>query len=348
MMAWRGVGVNVSTHDLQDAPYRVRRIRSLGSFACTTFEHRRVTVVLKTWARRAYCRRVATMDDIWGRLIASSVGSIIAETVTLPTDVVKTRLQVQKTALTPMKGASVQYTGMFDCMTKTTHNEGVSALWKGLQPALLRQVCYSTLALVLYEPIRDVFVGKNETNPTFIQRLLAGGTAGALSITVFNPTEVIKTQIQTALTTKSMGSVIRHVWHTAGVGGFWAGWGPNVARTFLVNAAELGVYDQAKAQLQPVLASWHPGFTHIGASGIAGFASAMVSTPADVMKTRLMNSAGDKSTSLVQTFKSCLRNEGVGAFYKGFSPIVVRKVIWCSVFFVSYENIRARVQRQGT
>merc|ERR1719321_2071506 len=87
-----------------------------------------------------------------------------------------------------------------------------------------------------------------------------------------------------------MMDVIRRVMHNDGIFGFWAGVKPNVARTFLVNAAELGSYDQAKVTLQPYLGE---GFaTHVGASGIAGFCSACVSTPADVVKTRLMNAAG--------------------------------------------------------
>ena len=35
-----------------------------------------------------------------------------------------------------------------------------------------------------------------------------------------------------------------------GIAGFWAGVGPNVMRCFLVNAAELGTYDQAKHEVQ--------------------------------------------------------------------------------------------------
>ena len=37
-------------------------------------------------------------DDWHARLAASSVGAFIAEVVTLPTDVIKTRLQIQSSA----------------------------------------------------------------------------------------------------------------------------------------------------------------------------------------------------------------------------------------------------------
>ena len=83
------------------------------------------------------------------RFMASSVAAAIAETCTLPTDVAKTRLQVDTTG---------RFNGMADCMRVTASEDGLSALWKGLAPALIRQVCYSSLAMVLFEPLRDMIV----------------------------------------------------------------------------------------------------------------------------------------------------------------------------------------------
>lgn len=275
-------------------------------------------------------------DDALVRFCASSGAALVAETCTLPIDVAKTRLQVQQ--------AEAEYTGMVDCWRHIVRDEGAAACWKGLAPALVRQVCYSSLSLVLYEPIRKVLT-PGDGEATFLQRLLAGGTAGALAITVFNPTEVLKTKMQTSRgsVTPSMASVLARVYRLDGLPGFWAGLQPNVARTFLVNAAELGTYDEAKQRLIPHLGD-NPA-AHIGASGIAGVASACTSTPADVVKTRLMNSAGGGAQykGVVDAFVTIAREEGLGALYKGFSPIVVRKVVWCTIFFVSYEKSRALI-----
>eukprot|EP00439_Symbiodinium_sp_Y106_P032867 s2867_g3.t3 len=282
----------------------------------------------------AFCR---VMSDAFARFVASALGATIAETVTLPTDVVKVRLQVQQ---------SGKYAGFLDCLLQTARQEGPTALWKGLAPALLRQISYTSLSLVIYEPIREFYVkalhGDAARGPSFVQRLAAGGTAGALAIAVFNPAEVIKTQVQTHTGSGlSMAVVARRVWEQDGIAGFWAGVRPNIARTFLVNAAELGTYDEAKSRLMP-----HFGdglLSHVGASGIAGFTSACVSTPADVVKTRLMNCAGGEKQyrGMFHAFSRILFDEGVGALYKGFLPICIRKLVWCAAFFVSYERIRS-------
>lgn len=287
-------------------------------------------------------------NDATTRFVASSAASAFAETATLPTDVAKVRLQVQT-------GGAPRYAGLLDCLQKTAAQEGVAACWKGLAPALIRQVCYSSLTLVLYEPVRAVLSPSGDAS--FGSRLLAGGTAGAIAISVFNPTEVLKTRMQTATEATSMRGVLASAYQSGGILGFWAGLQPNVARTFLVNAAELGTYDQAKESLKPLLGDGP--LAHISASGVAGVASACTSTPADVIKTRLMNQStlsaptggGGAATAAyagpVDALRCILRDEGAAALYKGFVPIVVRKVLWCSIFFVSYEQIRTAVGLRG-
>ena len=278
----------------------------------------------------------ATQESVL-RFASSSIGALIAETVTLPTDVAKTRMQVQTT---------LRYTSLRHCLATMKKEEGIAALWKGLEPALLRQVCYSGLSLVLFEPVRNgystLFNSKEGAEPSFLERLLAGGTAGALSITVFNPTEILKTQIMTSTTPQTMSSVVKRVYAKEGIGGFWAGLSPNISRTFLVNAAELGTYDQAKSMLIPYVGEGFAAF--LGASTVAAFASATVSTPADVVKTRMMNMTGDKTAvqykGMLDGLIRTAREEGGMALYKGFTPILVRKVVWCSVFFPVYEMSR--------
>jgi hypothetical protein len=288
--------------------------------------------------------------DTGARFAASSVGALLAETITLPTDVAKVRLQVQNTAKVEGAASSApKYAGFVDCLVKTARDEGVTALWKGLAPALVRQVCYTAMGMVLYEPVRDFYkgaIGGSCDAPSYAVRLAAGGTSGAIAISVFNPAEVVKTKVQTNVSESlSMGSVVKRVWQMDGIRGFWAGLQPNVARTFLVNAAELGTYDEAKARVQPYFGSGL--VSHVAASGIAGFTSACVSTPVDVIKTRLMNSAGSEKqySGVVNAGARILSEEGPFALYKGFLPICVRKLIWCGIFFVTYEQARAALNK---
>ena len=160
-----------------------------------------------------------------------------------------------------------------------------------------------------------------------------------------NPMEILKTQIQTSTHRISMREVTKRVYAVDGIAGFWSGVGPNVMRCFLVNAAELGTYDQAKHEVQRLgLFDGIPVLQYAVASGIAGVASALVSTPADVVKTRLMNQAGGAHAynGVWDAFVGIARDEGFGALYKGFGAIVTRKVVWCTLFFSSFEFMKTK------
>ena len=144
------------------------------------------------------------------------------------------------------------------------------------------------------------------------------------------------------------GAIISRIWSSEGIAGFWAGIRPNIARTFLVNAAELGTYDQAKTTIISSGLLAEGPLAHVAASGCAGIVSAVTSTPVDVAKTRLMNqagaaagvAAGPQYSGMTDALVTIGRTEGFAALYKGFTPVVVRKVLWCSIFFSSFERVR--------
>ena len=142
------------------------------------------------------------------RGFASLVASGVAEVVTLPID--KAKVMQQKSEA---DGLSI-----FGCLTDTVDCDGVSACWAGLTPALLRQCLYSSLTLALYDPIVaffGIFLGG------YLLMLWSGGLAGAISIFVFNWTEVLKTQAQ--LRRENVAAIAQRIYRTDGLLGFWAG-----------------------------------------------------------------------------------------------------------------------------
>ncbi|KAJ1446274.1 mitochondrial carrier domain-containing protein [Pelagophyceae sp. CCMP2097] len=280
------------------------------------------------------------LDDVSVRFVASAASASIAETLTLPIDITKLRLQ------TYTGGSTTQ----FAVARSIVVNEGFGALWKGIAPALLRQSSYTGLCLVLYEPMRDCIAGgASPEDLPFYKRVMAGGAAGAVSIFAMNPTDVLKARMQNSRVDLSMRTTVKEIWAHSGVRGFWAGAAPNVARCFVGNACELGCYDQFKFMLcetKSPYARFAPDstLTHLGASTGAGFVSAIFSTPVDVLKTRLQSSAGLTNDTLFSLMVDIPRKEGFGTFYKGFWPLFQRKVVWTVIFYVSYEKMRAGIK----
>lgn len=64
---------------------------------------------------------------------------------------------------------------------------------------------------------------------------------------------------------------------------------PNVQRAALVNMGDLAAYDYTKQFLMREFGMADTAAVHATAAFAAGFVAAVVGTPADVLKTRLMN-----------------------------------------------------------
>jgi hypothetical protein len=268
------------------------------------------------------------------RFLNGGCAAGLAELATLPIDLIKVRLQL----------VGANHPGLGKVVGQTFKNEGLAAFWKGGSPAVARQIGYTGTCMLLYAPLRDIFGMPDSTH--FLPKFLAGGTAGAIGIAIMNPVEVVKVRIQASATRvyPSIVAGLSTIVKTEGVSGLYKGLFPNVQRAFLLNAAELGTYDQAKQYL----VNWgivSPSNVsgHFAASIVAGFFSALASNPVDVLKTRLMNQRERTGNGFVD-FWNCARgivvNEGVASFYSGFIPNWMRKGPWCIVFFLFYERFQ--------
>jgi len=134
--------------------------------------------------------------DARNRLICSAVAAAVAESSTLPIDTTKVRLQLM---------SSKEKTGAMSILKSIYKSDGITGLWRGIVPALLRQVSYTSITFMLFEPIRDFITRDPEQGVQLWQRFLAGGVAGATGIAIMNPTEIIKTKMQGASKSAAVG-----------------------------------------------------------------------------------------------------------------------------------------------
>lgn len=182
--------------------------------------------------------------------------------------------------------------------------------------------------------------------PSLGQKIAAGLTTGALGITVANPTDLVKVRMQgqgrlpaaERPYTSSM-DCYKKTFAKDGMKGLWVGWGPNVLRNSIINAAELAAYDQFK---QMFLQVGMPDniLMHISCAFGAGFVACIVGSPVDVLKTRTMNIPIGSNLTPLGLVASMFKNEGPLAFYKGFTANFMRLGSWNVVMFVTLEQIK--------
>jgi len=281
----------------------------------------------------------------------SVFAATVAETVTYPLDITRTRLQVQGEHAAIKKGTikAQAYRGMFRTALGIVKEEGLLNLWQGLPPAVLRHVVYSGCRMGFYEHLRDNVFKKNEDGYFPVWKAATSGLiAGAAGQFLASPTDLIKIQMQMegrrvleGYTRRIHGTMhaFQLIVRERGVFGLWKGWLPNVQRAALVNLGDLTTYDTAKHFLLRHTSLEDNYVVHAFGSVCSGLVAATIGTPADVMKTRIMNNP-DLYRGMIHCLTSAVKNEGFFSLYKGFLPTWARMAPWSMTFWLSYEQIR--------
>lgn len=269
---------------------------------------------------------------------------MVAELVTFPLDLTKTRLQLQG------EGGMGVRRGMVATGLGVVRQEGVLALWGGVTPGLARHAVYTGVRMELYDRLRKWSGARGELG--LGQRAALGMTAGATAQLVASPTDLVKVRLQMEGRRRAAGlparqstmwGVLVAVVKEGGPLALWRGAVPNVQRAALVNLGDLATYDQAKSAL--VAEGWRAESpaTHFLSSLAAGLAAATMGTPADVVKARMMNQEGG-GKALYRGSLDCLvktvRMEGLASLYSGFLPCWLRMAPWSLTFWLTFERLR--------
>ncbi|KAK6197969.1 mitochondrial carrier domain-containing protein [Scheffersomyces amazonensis] len=266
--------------------------------------------------------------------------SMIACLVTHPLDLAKVRLQ---TAATP--GQSL-VSMVYQIITK----EGFFKIYSGLTASLLRQATYSTTRFGVYEFLKESYVEKTQNSkPSTAVLLPMSMVSGAMGGLVGNPSDVVNIRMQNDSSLpaeqrrnyrNAFDGIIR-ITKEEGVGSLFRGLTPNLVRGVLMTASQVVTYDIAKnllvdnLHLDPSKKS-----THFSASLLAGLVATTVCSPADVVKTRIMNAKGAASGSAVTILVNAVKNEGVGFMFRGWLPSFIRLGPHTIVTFLALEQLR--------
>ncbi|XP_029451923.1 mitochondrial uncoupling protein 4 isoform X2 [Rhinatrema bivittatum] len=293
------------------------------------------------------------------KFVLSACAATVAELVTFPLDLTKTRLQIQGEAALQRLGGNaekaVPYRGMIRTAAGIVREEGWLKLWQGATPAIYRHIVYSGVRMLAYEQLRGSLIRRADDSFPLWKSVIAGMMAGAIGQFVASPTDLVKVQMQMEGRRRLEGKPprVRGVYHAflmilseGGVRGLWAGWVPNVQRAALVNLGDLTTYDSVKHILLRKIGLQDNILCHSIASVCSGLVAAILGTPADVIKTRIMNQPRDKQgrgllyRSSIDCTMQAIRGEGFMSLYKGFIPTWMRMAPWSLVFWLTYEQIR--------
>ncbi|PIA15103.1 putative mitochondrial dicarboxylate carrier [Coemansia reversa NRRL 1564] len=259
---------------------------------------------------------------------------------THPLDLLKVRLQTAKGAASG-NGLAHVVKGIYT-------EQGVLGFYNGISAAVLRQMTYSMARFATYESLKKHMSNSDGTLP-FYRMAAAGVTAGAVGGICGTPAEIVLVRLQNdgslpvekRRNYKNAFDGLFRITREEGTKGLFKGAVPNVSRSMLMCGAQLCSYDLFKELLlsTPYFSEGMP--LHFSASFLAGFVATTITSPFDVVKTRIMN-AGPVSPykNLAHALVVIVREEGPSALYKGWTPSFVRMAPQTILTFIFLEQFR--------
>ncbi|PVI06302.1 MC family mitochondrial carrier protein [Periconia macrospinosa] len=294
----------------------------------------------------------------WNIWFAGAFAGISINLVFFPLDTLKTRLQ------------SPQYQQLYRSQTAIANRALFRGLYQGVSTVTLIAVPSSVVFFSTYERLKRT-LGSTQI-PLPAVHAISSGAAQLLNCAVVTPAEVIKQNAQMlgqddrkgrggSPTIKVMKLLIKHP------AGLWRGYTALAARDLPFTALQFPVFEYLKRTLtarrsrkkggEPVTGVFERARISAASAGVAGCAAAWVTTPFDVVKTRMMLGAGAKSKDQhpargseangLQIFKSVLRDEGVKGLFRGGLIRAGWTIIGNGLYMGCYEGARFYLDDRG-
>jgi len=266
-------------------------------------------------------RRALSARELAGHCASGAFAGCVVEAAFYPLDTVKTRLQARR------------------------HGERVAlfrGLYRGIGGNLVGVAPATALFFAAYEPMKAALASGRDDGGgggrDVVAHLAAGAVAGLVSSVVRVPTEVIKTRRQVGA---SAGASLRSIVAANGVAGLYVGCGSFLLRDLPFDAIEFAGYESMKTAWATLYSkSDVNGAEAAGIGAVAGAFAGALTTPLDVVKTRLMTSSPGTYRGVMHCVQKTVSEEGALAMFKGIQP----RVLWIGLgggcFFSALETAR--------
>ncbi|ORM41891.1 Mitochondrial dicarboxylate/tricarboxylate transporter DTC [Babesia sp. Xinjiang] len=258
--------------------------------------------------------------------ILGGTSGCLATVCIQPIDMVKVRIQLEA-AVGHVQPSPI---ALFRQMLK---NEGICAMYRGLDAAFARQILYTTTRLGLFRTISDKLKERQGTQSIpFYQKCMVGLFSGAAGAFIGNPADLALVRMQSnmslpAAQRKNYGgifSTVCHITKEEGVCSLWKGATPTIVRAMALNVAMLATYDQAKEMLSPYIKD--KSTLAVASSGISAWFAVTAGLPFDYVKTCLQKRTPGKPqySGVTDCFIKNYREGGIKRFYASYSAFYMR------------------------
>ncbi|XP_022768011.1 protein MITOFERRINLIKE 1, chloroplastic [Durio zibethinus] len=259
-----------------------------------------------------------------------------------PLDTIKTKMQT--------KGASEIYANTFDAIVKTFQTKGILGFYSGVSAVIVGSTASSAVYFGTCE------FGKSILSKLEYPALLIPPTAGAMgniiSSAIMVPRELITQRMQAGAKGRSW-EVLLKILEKDGILGLYAGYSATLLRNLPAGVLSYSSFEYLKAAvLSKTQQTYLEPIQSVCCGALAGAISASLTTPLDVVKTRLMTQVhGDKVAAAMYsgvnaTVKQIFKEEGWIGLTRGMGPRVVHSACFSALGYFAFETARLTILHQ--
>ncbi|KAK7270929.1 hypothetical protein RJT34_26457 [Clitoria ternatea] len=264
----------------------------------------------------------------------------------LPLDTVKTKMQT--------KGASQIYKNTLDAVVKTFQSNGILGFYSGVSAVIVGSTASSAVYFGTCE-FGKSFLSKFENFPAVLIPPCAGAMGNVASSAIMVPKELITQRMQAGAKGRSW-QVLVNILQNDGVMGLYAGYSATLLRNLPAGVLSYSSFEYLKgAVLRKSKKAYLEPVQSVFCGALAGAISASLTTPLDVVKTRLMTQVRGEGVSKIAavmydgvsaTVKQILKEEGWVGLTRGMGPRVLHSACFSALGYFAFETARLSILRE--
>ncbi|CAL4921474.1 unnamed protein product [Urochloa decumbens] len=305
---------------------------------------------------------------VWREFVWGGIAGAFGEGMLHPVDTLKTRLQSQAI----MTGATAQK-NIFQMLRTVWASDGLRGFYRGISPGVTGSLATGATYFGVIESTKTWLENANPNLSGHWSHFIAGAIGDTLGSFVYVPCEVMKQRMQVQGTQKSWASAAAKgsisqahgtqmygyyngmlhagcsIWRDHGLKGLYAGYWSTLARdvpfaglmvTFYEAMKELTEYGKTKYLPHSDLEVSN-SFEGLVLGGLAGGCSAYLTTPLDVIKTRLqVQGSTSRYNGWLDAITKTWTSEGVRGLFKGSVPRIIWYIPASAFTFMAVEFLR--------
>lgn len=293
------------------------------------------------------------MSDFMINFLAGGTSGAFAKTCTAPIERVKLLIQTQDANPKIISGEVKRYTGIVDCFTRVSAEQGTKAFWRGNFTNILRYFPTQAFNFAFKDGIKAMFP-KADKNSEFLKffmiNVASGGLAGAGSLMIVYPLDYARTRLASDVGTgkqqfNGLFDCLKKTAATGGIKSVYNGIGVSIMGIIPYRGAYFGLFDTLSGynpyqKSDNGLARASSKFACAQTSAImAGYAS----YPFDTVRRRLQMQSEKPESEWVykgtaDCFSKIVKDEGTASLFKGAGANALRTV-GAALVLVLYSEI---------